>query len=62
MNVYIETGFIVTLALQQDDYRAAARILDLARQGQITLKVPSFSLSEPFATLHYRAQQPESSA
>jgi hypothetical protein len=55
MNVYVESGFVLTLALQQDDYLAAARILDLAQQRRITLTIPTFSLSEPFATVQYRA-------
>lgn len=55
MNVYVESGFIVTLALQQDDHRAAERLLTLAEQGRIALKIPAFSLSEPFATVQHRA-------
>ncbi len=55
MNVYVESGFILTLALQQDDYRAARRILTLAQQRRITLKIPTFSVSEPIATVQYRA-------
>jgi hypothetical protein len=55
MNVYVESGFVVTLALQQDDHQAAGRVLQLARERRITLKIPAFSLSEPFATVRYRA-------
>jgi hypothetical protein len=55
MNVYVESGFVLTLALQQDDYQSAAQILRLAQQRHITLKIPTFSLSEPFATVQYRA-------
>jgi hypothetical protein len=55
MNVYVESGFILTLALQQDDYQAAERLLQLAQQHRFSLKVPSFSFSEPFATVQYRA-------
>ncbi len=55
MNVYVESGFVLTLALQQDDHQAAEQLLQLARQRRITLKIPTFSLSEPFATVHYRA-------
>ncbi|MGH2587219.1 MAG: hypothetical protein ACRDJE_20075 [Dehalococcoidia bacterium] len=55
MNVYVESGFVLTLALQQDDHQAAEKILQLAQQRRILLKVPTFSLSEPFATVHYRA-------
>ena len=55
MNVYVESGFVLTLALQQEDYQAAEKILQLAQQRRITLKIPTFSLSEPFATVQYRA-------
>jgi predicted nucleic acid-binding protein len=55
MNVYVESGFVLTLALQQDDHRAAEQVLQLAKQRRITLKIPAFSLSEPFATVHHRA-------
>jgi hypothetical protein len=55
MNVYVESGFVLTLALQQDDYQTANKILDHARQGRITLKIPAFSLSEPYATVQFRA-------
>ena len=55
MNVYVESGFFLTLALQQEDHQAAEKILQLARQRRITLKIPTFSLSEPFATVQYRA-------
>ncbi len=54
MNVYVESGFVLTLALQQDDYQAAEQILQFARQGRITLKIPAFSLSEPIATVQNR--------
>jgi hypothetical protein len=55
MNVYAESGFLLTLALQQDDYQAAGRILRFAQEHRILLKIPAFSLSEPFATVQYRA-------
>lgn len=57
MNVYVESGFVLTLALQQDDHQAAHRVLELTQQRRITLKIPSFSLSEPFATVQYRANK-----
>jgi predicted nucleic acid-binding protein len=55
MNVYVESGFVLTLALQQDGHQAAEQILRLARDRSIALKIPAFSLSEPFATVQYRA-------
>jgi glucose-6-phosphate-specific signal transduction histidine kinase len=55
MNVYVESGFVLTLALQQRDFPAAAAVLTAAKQHRITLKIPVFSLSEPFSTVQYRA-------
>lgn len=55
MSVYVESGFVITLALQQDDYQSAERVIQLAQQRRMTLKIPSFSLSEPLATVQYRA-------
>lgn len=55
MIVYVESGFVLTLALRQDDFPAAVRVLELAQQRRITLKIPTFSLSEPFAAVQYRA-------
>lgn len=54
MNVYFESGFVLTLALQQDGHRAADQLLRYVDQGRITSKIPAFSLSEPFATVQYR--------
>lgn len=55
MNVYVESGFIMTLALRQDDHQAARQIVQLAQANQIILKIPAFSFSEPLATVQYRA-------
>ncbi|MGI8550397.1 MAG: hypothetical protein ACR2PL_06295 [Dehalococcoidia bacterium] len=55
MNVYVESGFVLTLALQQEEHQAAEQILELARQRRMSLRMPAFSLSEPFATVQYRA-------
>ncbi|HZU78087.1 MAG TPA: hypothetical protein VFA70_15070 [Dehalococcoidia bacterium] len=54
MNLYVESGFVLTLALRQDDPAPAERLLELARQRFLTLKIPAFSLSEPFATIRSR--------
>ena len=52
--IVVETNFLLELALGQEGTQAALGLLDLAEQGTITLVVPSFSLSEPFATLTQR--------
>jgi predicted nucleic acid-binding protein len=52
--VYVETNFLVELALGQEELRAVAELLDLAEQTAFTLVIPSFSLSEAFGTLAQR--------
>lgn len=55
MIVYVESDFVLKLALRQDDHRTARRLVQLAQQRRISLKLPAFSLSEPIATVRYRA-------
>jgi len=55
MIVYIESNFILEIALKQEQHSAAENILALAEQKQIELVFPSFVLSEPFATIMYRS-------
>lgn len=54
MIVYIESNFILEIALQQEQSLYAENILGLATQGEITLAFPDFALSEPFATVMHR--------
>lgn len=54
MIVYVETNFLLQVALGQEQARAADDLLALAEQRRVTLIVPAFSLSEPFATLAQR--------
>jgi predicted nucleic acid-binding protein len=53
--VYVETNFVLQLALRQEEADAADTILERAKQGIIKLVLPAFSLSEPYSTLTYRA-------
>lgn len=55
MIVYVESDFVLKLALEQDDHRSAGRILALAQHQDVVLKLPIFCLGEPFTTLRYRA-------
>lgn len=54
MIVYIESNFILELALQQEQAAAADAILKLAEHKTVDLVLPSFAVSEPFSTLAYR--------
>jgi predicted nucleic acid-binding protein len=46
--VYVESNFVLEIALEQEQAVAAREILSLAEQGKIKLIFPSFVLSEPF--------------
>ncbi|MGE0541088.1 MAG: hypothetical protein AB7R89_13000 [Dehalococcoidia bacterium] len=54
MIVYVESNWLLEIALEQEQNIAASTILELAEAGSITLAIPSFALSEPFSTLAYR--------
>ena len=51
MNVYIESNFVLELALLQEQSRSCEEILGLAEDGRIQLVVPAYSLIEPYETL-----------
>lgn len=48
MIVYVESNFVLELALEQEQWAAANAILALAEQRKIKLAFPGFVLSEPF--------------
>jgi len=49
--VYIESNFVLEIALEQEQHQAANSILSFAERGKIRLLYPSFILSEPFESL-----------
>ena len=51
MDVYVETNFVLELALLQEQQESCQKLLDLAEAGRINLIVPAFSLTEPYETL-----------
>ena len=51
MNVYVESNFVIEIALQQEEASAAEAILRLAEQRQIALGLPAFAVCEPLTTL-----------
>ncbi|MDQ3706558.1 MAG: PIN domain-containing protein [Chloroflexota bacterium] len=55
MIVYVETNFVLQLALRQEEANAADAILERAQSDSIKLVLPAFSLSEPYSTLTYRS-------
>lgn len=57
MNVYVETNFVLELALLQEQHASCEALMDLARGERIRLIVPAFSLVEPYGTLTLRKVQ-----
>lgn len=51
MRVYVETNFVLELALVQEEARSCRAILDLCTAGRAELAVPAYSLAEPFENL-----------
>jgi predicted nucleic acid-binding protein len=56
MTIYVESNFVLELALGQEQADAAEDIVRRAERGEIELAFPAFSLSEPFATVAQRAK------
>ena len=57
MNVYIESNFVLELALLQEQSRSCEELLSLCRQRDISLAIPAYSLAEPYETLVRRRKQ-----
>lgn len=56
MTVFIESNFVLEIALGQEQSAAADAILRRAEQGALDLAIPAFALSEPFATVTHRGR------
>ncbi len=54
MIVYVESNFVLEIALSQEQASYAESILSLAESGKVSLAFPSFALSEPFSAITYR--------
>ena len=57
MIAYVESNFILEIALEQEQFSSAEAILGLAESAKIELAFPSFALSEPFATVMHRDRE-----
>lgn len=60
MTVFVESNFILEIALGQEQAAAAETLLQRAELGEIRLAIPAFSLSEPFGTVTQRARTRDS--
>lgn len=59
MIVYVESNFILEMTLKQKHMLETEAILHLAENRKIELVIPSFALSEPFATITRRHRDME---
>jgi len=57
VNVYVESNFVLELALRQEQSASCEKLLDLCEGGRVTLVVPAYSLAEPYETLIRRRSQ-----
>jgi predicted nucleic acid-binding protein len=57
MRVYVETNFVLELALLRDEHQTCEVFLDLARQRKIDLVLPSFSIGEAYEAWSRRVKQ-----
>jgi hypothetical protein len=51
VNVYVESNFVLELALLQEQHASCEEILGLCESGSAHLIVPAYSLMEPYETL-----------
>ncbi|HZZ29080.1 MAG TPA: hypothetical protein VFE46_13865 [Pirellulales bacterium] len=56
MRLYLESNFVLELALQQQESNQAEQLLALAEKGTIELAIPVFALCEPFSTISQRSR------
>lgn len=56
MIVYVESNFVLEIALGQEQSQAAEGMLRHAEAGSSDLRYPEFSLAEPFATITERGR------
>lgn len=54
MNVFVETNFVLELALEQQEAPSCRKLVDLAQAKSIRLLLPAYSFIEPHETLTRR--------
>ena len=57
MNVYVESNFVLELALLQEQHASCEEMVRLGEAGRIQLIIPVYSLAEPYETLTSRHRQ-----
>ena len=57
MNIYVETNFVLEIALLQEECENCELILSLCEENRARLIVPSYSLIEPYEALKRRQKE-----
>lgn len=57
MHVYVESNFVLELALLQGQWRSCSDILKLSEVNRVQLIVPGYCLAEPYETLVRRRKR-----
>jgi predicted nucleic acid-binding protein len=57
VNVYVESNFVLELALLQEQHTSCEELMRLCEEGRIQLVIPAYSLAEPYETLTRRHRQ-----
>jgi len=57
VNVYVESNFVLELALLQEQHASCEEILRLSEAGSVQLVIPAYSMAEPYETLVRRHKQ-----
>jgi predicted nucleic acid-binding protein len=52
--VYVESNFVLEIALLQEQHSACEALLDLCANGRIQILLPTYAMIEPFSTLFRR--------
>lgn len=55
MKLFVESNFVLQIALRQEGFEFCLKLLELAKQDRVELVLPAYSISEPFDTLGRRA-------
>jgi hypothetical protein len=58
VNVYVESNFVLELALLQEQHAACEAIVQLCEAGDLRLVLPAYSFMEPFETLRRCRRRP----
>jgi len=57
LNVYVETNFVLELALAQEQRSSCEALLRFGEERRVRILLPAYSLAEPYETLKRRRQR-----